>query len=80
AARVEIRPELGNRIALAKGQAMVFDGVSGQLLSDVPEWRAVPLTQRVMVGLHFAQFGGYPMRWLYFVCGLVSCLMIASGL
>ncbi len=59
---------------------MVFDGVSGQLLSDVPEWRAVPLTQRVMVGLHFAQFGGYPMRWLYFVCGLVSCLMIASGL
>lgn len=39
-----------------------------------------PLTQRVMVGLHFAQFGGYPMRWLYFICGLVSCVMIASGL
>ncbi|MGH8486389.1 MAG: PepSY-associated TM helix domain-containing protein, partial [Pseudomonas sp.] len=32
AARVEIRPELGNRIALTKGQAMVFDGVSGALL------------------------------------------------
>src|SRR5690606_28908477 len=30
--------------------------------------------------LHFAQFGGYPMRWLYFICGLVSCVMIASGL
>lgn len=80
AARIEIRPGLGNRIALAKGQAMVFDGVSGQLLADVAEWRVAPLTQRVMAGLHFAQFGGYPMRWLYFVCGLVSCLMIASGL
>jgi len=79
-ARVEIRPELGNRIALAKGQAMVFDGVSGQLLGDVPELRPAPLTQRVMIGLHFAQFGGYPMRWLYFVCGVVSCAMIASGL
>ncbi|MCO7563948.1 PepSY domain-containing protein [Pseudomonas sp. S 311-6] len=79
-ARIEIRPQLGNRIALTKGQAMVFDGVSGKLLSDVPELRPAPLTQRVMVGLHFAQFGGYPMRWLYFVCGLVSCAMIASGL
>jgi len=79
-ARIEIRPELGNRIALSKGQAMVFDGVSGKLLSDVTEWRAAPLTQRVMVGLHFAQFGGYPMRWLYFVCGAISCVMIASGL
>ncbi|MBI6940150.1 PepSY domain-containing protein [Pseudomonas putida] len=79
-ARIEIRPELGNRIALSKGQAMVFDGVSGQLLSDVSEWQAAPLTQRVMVGLHFAQFGGYPMRWLYFVCGVISCVMIASGL
>ncbi|KHL73462.1 peptidase [Pseudomonas putida] len=79
-ARIEVRPELGNRIALSKGQVMVFDGVSGQLLSDVTEWRAAPLTQRVMVGLHFAQFGGYPMRWLYFVCGVISCVMIASGL
>ncbi|RWU21494.1 PepSY domain-containing protein [Pseudomonas alkylphenolica] len=80
AARVEIRPELGNRIALSKGQAMVFDGVSGALLRDVPEMPASVLTQRVMVGLHFAQFGGYPMRWLYFICALVSSAMIASGL
>ncbi|MDR6713459.1 putative iron-regulated membrane protein [Pseudomonas hunanensis] len=80
AARIEIRPLLGNRIALTKGNVMVFDGVSGKLLSDVPELRPAPLTQRVMAGLHFAQFGGYPMRWLYFVCGLVSCAMIASGL
>ena len=27
-----------------------------------------------------AQFGGYPMRWLYFICGLISCAMIGTGL
>lgn len=80
AARIEVRPELGNRIALTKGHTMVFDGVTGELLADVPELRPASLTQRVMAGLHFAQFGGYPMRWLYFLCGLVSCAMIASGL
>ncbi|MBA1204548.1 PepSY domain-containing protein [Pseudomonas capeferrum] len=79
-ARIEVRPELGYRIALTKGQAMTFDGVSGELLGDVPEFRPAPLTQRVMAGLHFAQFGGYGMRWLYFLCGLISCAMIASGL
>lgn len=80
AAVVEIRPTLGNRIALSKGQAMVFDGVTGQLLRDVPVPRPSVLTQKVMAGLHFAQFGGYPMRWMYFLCGVVSTLMIASGL
>jgi len=30
-----------------------------------------------MAGLHFAQFGGYPKRWLY---DLASFVMIAAGL
>lgn len=79
-ARIEARPLLGNRIALTKGQSMLFDGVSGTVMRQPSEIRPAPLTQRVMTGLHFAQFGGYPMRWLYFICGLVSCAMIASGL
>ncbi|WP_252271056.1 PepSY-associated TM helix domain-containing protein [Pseudomonas subflava] len=79
-ALVEVRRVLGNRIALSKGHNMVFDGVSGKLLAGPPELRPSVLTQRVMFGLHFAQFGGYPMRWLYFFCGLVGSAMIASGL
>ena len=62
------------------GEALVFDGVSGKLVQAPPPSRASQLTQRVMAGLHFAQFGSYPMRWLYFICGLVSCAMIATGL
>lgn len=79
-ARVTVRPLLGSRIELTKGEGMTFDGVTGKLLQAPSPSRASLLTQRVMAGLHFAQFGGYPMRWLYFLCGLVSCAMIASGL
>lgn len=78
-ARIEARPVLGNRIELTKGQSMLFDGVSGVVLRPPTESRVSLLTQKVMSGLHFAQFGGYPMRWLYAVCGLASCAMLATG-
>nr|WP_314483919.1 PepSY-associated TM helix domain-containing protein [uncultured Pseudomonas sp.] len=79
-AQIQIRPLLGNRIALTKGQGMRFNGVTGEQLSGPTDMRASVLTHRVISGLHFAQFGGYPMRWLYFVCGLISTAMIGSGL
>ncbi|BAN50197.1 PepSY domain-containing protein [Metapseudomonas resinovorans] len=79
-ARIEARPVLGNRIELTKGMSMQFDGVTGRVLRMPNEGRPAQLTQKVMAGLHFAQFGGYPMRWLYFICGLVSSGMIATGL
>ena len=79
-AQIQIRPILGNRIALIKGGGMRFDGVTGEQLSGPTEMRSSVLTHRVISGLHFAQFGGYPMRWLYFVCGLISSAMIGSGL
>lgn len=79
-AEVTARPVLGNRIELTKGEGMVFNGVTGELIRAPEPSRTSQLTQRVMAGLHFAQFGGYPMRWLYFICGMVSCGMIATGL
>lgn len=79
-AQITARPVLGNRIELTKGEGMVFNGVTGELIQAPEPSRTSQLTQRVMAGLHFAQFGGYPMRWLYFICGLVSCAMIATGL
>ncbi|MFJ7884494.1 PepSY-associated TM helix domain-containing protein [Pseudomonas sp. NPDC096917] len=79
-AQIQIRPILGNRIALVKGGGMRFDGVTGEQLSGPTDMRASVLTHRVISGMHFAQFGGYPMRWVYFMCGLISSAMIASGL
>lgn len=77
---VTVRPLLGSRLELTKGEGMTFNAVTGELLQSPPPSRTSLLTQRVLVGLHFAQFGGYPMRWLYFLCGLASCAMIATGL
>jgi len=71
---------LGHRIELTKGEAMVFNGVTGELIREREASRTSQLIQQVMAGLHFAQFGGYPMRWLYFLCGLISSAMIATGL
>ncbi|WP_298577862.1 PepSY-associated TM helix domain-containing protein [uncultured Luteimonas sp.] len=37
-------------------------------------------TYAFLGGLHMAQFGGAPLRWLYFVLGLAGCVMLASGM
>ncbi|MFI8483289.1 PepSY-associated TM helix domain-containing protein [Pseudomonas sp. NPDC078700] len=79
-AKIEVRPVLGNRIELTKGKSMTFAGVSAEILQQPEQNRGAMLTQRVIAGLHFAQFGGYPMRWLYFLCSFASCAMIATGL
>lgn len=79
-ATVAVRPLLGNRIELTKGESMEFNAINGTITKPPAEIKTSQLVQRVMAGLHFAQFGGYPMRWLYFVCGLISTTMIGSGL
>ena len=79
-ARVAVRPILGSRLELTKGESLEFNAITGEGVSAPKSTRATLLTQKVMAGLHFAQFGGYGMRWMYFLCGLISCAMIASGL
>lgn len=66
-----------HRVILSEHVA-VFDGASGELLSD---FRAGPV-RRVSAwieGAHFVQFGHWPLRWLYFLAGLSGCAMIALG-
>jgi uncharacterized iron-regulated membrane protein len=57
-----------------------FDRASGALLGTTRVDRAAYLTQRVFAGLHFGQFAGLPVRWLYFLLGLAGTAMIATGL
>lgn len=61
--------------------AMVFDGVTGALVSP-PEQAAAPAaqTQGVMIGLHAARFSSAALRALFFVAGLAGCAMVATGL
>ena len=76
----EASPVLGNVIELTKGRSMAIDALSGRVVREPAASSGASWVQRVMAGLHFAQFGGYPMRWLYFICGLISTAMMAGGL
>jgi len=57
---------------------LYFDAVNGKLLHEAT---AKPLMgiQRFFVGLHFIQFQHGALRWLYFIAGVGSCIMIGTG-
>lgn len=80
------------RVEAAEGEKRLLGGSSGRMLFDattgevldvqMPETRrggAVLATKQTMDALHFVQFGGYPMKWLYFICGMAGAAMIATG-
>jgi hypothetical protein len=61
--------------------SMTFDGATGRIIS--PPGNRVNAVQRVtnvFAGIHFAFFGGTPMRLLYFLCGAAGTIMVATGL
>ncbi|WP_430009086.1 PepSY-associated TM helix domain-containing protein [Methylophaga lonarensis] len=72
----------GKLVSQGSGRAM-FNATNGQLMHhrmpgqviDNPAYSA----QQIMRRLHFANYGGYTVRWLYFLLGLAGAVMIASG-
>ncbi|HEX7027874.1 MAG TPA: PepSY-associated TM helix domain-containing protein [Gammaproteobacteria bacterium] len=60
--------------------AVYFDGVSGAVLHRLEPAGIGHHIEHFLSGLHFAQFGGQTIRWLYLFMGLSGCLMIASGM
>ena len=57
-----------------------YGGVSGNLLSQSAPPGAATATAGAMIGLHAGRFADYGLRWIYFLCGVAGCLMVASGL
>ena len=58
-----------------------FAGVSGKLLGAAGEEPGAAVhTYNVMEGLHTARFANAPLRWLFFLSGLMGCAMVATGL
>ncbi|MGH9161662.1 MAG: PepSY-associated TM helix domain-containing protein [Vicinamibacteraceae bacterium] len=70
---------INDRVAYALDR-VTFDGVTGKMLDVTTDHRGSYYAQATMSGLHFAQFGGYAVRWLYFVAGLAATAMIGTGL
>ena len=62
-----------------KSQSLAFELVSGQLVT-MPEERLARNIRRIFYGLHEAHFAKPGLRFLLFALGLISTLVIASGM
>lgn len=63
----------------ALGQSAYFDAVTGALLHERRSAPPVATAQRFIAGMHLMWFEHWPLRWIYFVLGLVGCVMIVTG-
>lgn len=79
AATVTMFRDDARQIAYAAG-AVSFDGTSGRVLADFTENRPALRTYGVAYGLHLARFAPLATRWLYFLCGAMLSLAVASGM
>lgn len=62
------------------GDSMVFSGSSGEFVSRQDGAPYAPLGFAAgMIALHEGLFAGPVLRWLYFLTGILGCVMIASG-
>ena len=70
------------RLSPSSGLAM-FSAATGEVLHvrkpGGVEGGTAALGQSVMGGLHMATFGGWALKWLYFLCGLAGSAMMATG-
>ncbi|MDM0007269.1 PepSY-associated TM helix domain-containing protein [Variovorax sp. J22G73] len=70
------------RLSATTGMAM-FSAATGEVqrvrLPGEADGGTVLLAQSAMGGLHMVSFGGWGMKWLYFLCGLAGTAMMGSG-
>ncbi len=67
---------------MSAGQ-VIFDAVTGEMIHieapDTFDKSNAFAAQRIMRTLHFANFGGYTVRWIYFILGMAGTIMMATG-
>lgn len=79
AATIRLVRQDSDRISHA-AQSVLFDGVTGALVSATAPPGAATEARGVFHGLHLARFSDVWLRWLFFMSGLVGSAMIATGL
>ena len=75
---IDIRQRDGKRLS-TDTPAVRYDMVNGTLLAETPPSGGATATRGVLYGLHLARFADWGLRALFFLSGLVGCLMVASG-
>ncbi|EDY87364.1 hypothetical protein GP5015_845 [gamma proteobacterium HTCC5015] len=63
-----------------RAETLVFDGVSGELLSANPLPSLASHTYGFFYGLHLGRFADTGLRWLLFLAGIGGTGMVATGL
>jgi uncharacterized membrane protein len=58
---------------------IAYDGVTGETLRMFTRRSPVLETQSFLSGLHFAEFGGSALRWLYVIAAMMGAAVIATG-
>jgi len=82
-AQIELRERGGDSLIERGGSRQLrFNGVTGAALAT-PAAAAIPgsnAVYNVFSSLHLIRFAGPPLRWLFFISGLLGTAMIATGL
>lgn len=80
---VELRQRGGDSLLeRGNGERLRFNGVTGAAM-NAPKATTTPAASavyNVFTGLHLIRFAGPPLRWLFFLSGLLGTAMIATGL
>jgi uncharacterized iron-regulated membrane protein len=75
---IDIRQRDGKRLS-TDTPAVRYNMITGALLEETPPSGGATATRGVLYGLHLARFADWGLRALFFLSGLVGCLMVASG-
>lgn len=78
-ARVAVARQQAQRISITP-QYLLFDGVSGELISAKESSGPAATTQGVLYGLHLGRFADIATRWFYFLVSLAGTAMVGTGL
>lgn len=80
---IELRQRGGDSLLeRGNGERLRFNGVTGEPLQG-PKTAQTPVASaiyNVFTSLHLIRFAGPPLRWLFFLSGLLGTAMIATGL
>ncbi|MFK0313525.1 PepSY-associated TM helix domain-containing protein [Pseudomonas sp. NPDC090233] len=79
-ARVSFAQASADNVAYKRSANWMFDGSTGELLSQGAPETAAMMTSFTIVGLHMGNFAGPWLRWLYFVFGVAGTAVIGTGL
>lgn len=79
---IDLKPPFGSELTRSQSPdtTMRFDGITGEKLEIIDSYTTGTKLFRSLVSLHEAWFASYPLRWLLFICGVLSCIMVATGL